>query len=112
MEEEITIESIMDWFHKAVTEKQPISPDTWLDSASKLNILMEDLDDSIVALQAELAQIRANLLRDGKSVAASKLLVESEPRNSELNALKAKKARILEHIRISKERAKSHYYNI
>ncbi len=109
---ETTIDSIIKWFKEQVEAKQPIGPDKWIEGASRLNILREDLDDSICLLEFEIAEKMAEYIEDNKSVAQATAIVKAHPDFLKLNKLKAKSKRIDETIRLAKKRSEINTFNI
>jgi len=104
MQEKITIESIMDWLKEAVEKKLPISVEMWLDAAAKLNILAEDLDNEIAMLEADMKLEECKLIEaDVPASKASVLKIKAIDYKAYL-VKKALKDRIVEHIRIAKQR--------
>ena len=102
----ITVETILETLTKWVEERQPISPDLWIDSALKMNLLKEPLNARIIALQSSLAVKRLNLLEDGKSVAYARTALEAHPDYAECRGLEARVKMIEEQIRLAKVRGK------
>lgn len=105
MNDKVTLDGILAWFRQAVEDKQPISPEVWLDGAQKLNILQEDLDDAIVVAEMFIAQKKSESIAEGASVSVADRMADASPESAHLRLLLAKKKRVEEHIRIAKKRA-------
>lgn len=106
--EKITIESILSWFKKAIEGGIPISPATWLDSAGKLVILSEEIDERIATAEALMADYEMILIKEGKAASAAKILkkdvLKGEYTYRHLLSDIALRSRIDEHIRLAKKR--------
>ena len=75
MEPKVSLELIVNTMKNWIESKVPIQPSVYLDSAIKMNILLEDLDDDIAQ------------------------------KHMELEKLERKQKRVVEHIRIAKKLA-------
>lgn len=95
---------ILDWFRRSIEENLPISPVKWLESASKLNLLMEDIDNKIAEFECVMADEEMRLVENGETVAKSKILKRKVVDYKEYLKLKAIRERVTEHIRIAKKR--------
>lgn len=102
------IEKILKWFKEAVVSNDIISPDTWMRSAQKLNILLEDLDNQIDCYEMQMHEHQKKLIKDGESVAKSEILkTDALKADEQINyrMMKSMRKRIDEHIRLAKKRA-------
>jgi len=104
MPKPVTRETILRTMREWVEAKIPIPPDKWLDSAAKLNVLLEDLDDELLDAKMRVAEEKALLIQHDNSVNKSDALVQASPHYREFLRLKAERSRIEEHIRIAKKR--------
>lgn len=111
MTEKINIDTILEWFKEQIENKQPVGAGNFLDGAFKLNILLEDLDNEIVGHETALSYIRADYIKDGKSVAQAQRLAEATEDFTKLRYLKAKKDRVVEFIKLSKKRVENQYHD-
>jgi hypothetical protein len=99
----ITIDTILDWFKQAVESKTPIGPGLYLESATKLVILKEDIDSQIASFEAEMALKEAEAIGEGKTAATAKILKIGAINYKEYLLLRAKEKRIQEFIRLAKK---------
>ncbi len=105
MKEKVTIENILLWFKTAIENKEPIDPITWLDSAQKLVVLLEDVDNELDSMEATFAEEKRKQVLKGKSVAmAETLKYDNRDYYEHYLRLKSLKERVKEHIRLAKAR--------
>ncbi len=104
----VTCDLILLWLQKKIEKKEPIAPETMIDAAEKLNVLIADEHDKYLKLAQEVAQIRLDLLscEPKPSVAEVKVRVEARDEYREMLRQKAKIGIIEEHIRLAKIRAR------
>lgn len=101
----VTVETILSYFAEWIANKVPISPATWVDSAQKLNILVEDVDNEIDHMEALMAEKELELIKSGESAAKARVLKkEAISYERYLNQVSLRK-RIEEHIRLAKKRS-------
>lgn len=100
----VTLDTILDWFKEAIENKVPISVDQWLDAASKLETLSEDLDDSIALYEQEMNNKMAEYIRDEKPAVQAKILARSDVDYGDYLKKVAMRKRITEFVRIAKRR--------
>ena len=103
--ENVTIDTILDWFREAVKTRNPISANIWIESSLKLNILVEELDDAIAEIEGEMARIEGELIGEGETAAAAKRISKGKVAYTEYLKAKGKRKRIEEFIRLSKKQA-------
>lgn len=101
-----TVNSIIEWFTEAVTNKQPITPGQWVEAGSDLNVLRSDEDDKLFELQQKVAETKVQFIKDGLSVAMAKAYTEATDDHKEMCRQRAKLARIEEFIRLAKIHAR------
>ena len=106
MDEKITTDTIINYLQNQVEQKLPIDPNTFIDAAGKLNLLLGDEQEKLFFFQQKCAIMRSDKITEGKSVALAKLLVEASDEYREMLNQKAKIDRIIEFIRISKLNAR------
>jgi hypothetical protein len=102
--EEVTLDGIIGYLKKAIENREPLPPATFLDAATKLEILLQDLDEELIAARMNVAEKRAAFLLEGKTVALARTLVEADPMYKVYLTLNAKRERINEFVRIMKKR--------
>lgn len=107
MENLVTVDSILGAFNEWVTNKKVIDPHLWLDAAQKLNVLLENEHDKLFEIQQFLAVHRKILIEQGSTVAKAKLMIEATDEYRNYCKQKAKIERIIEFIRISKQRSRT-----
>lgn len=105
MGDPVTIDTILDWFKKSVQEHQPISANGWITSSLKLNILTEELDDTIAEFEGEMVRLESELIGEGKTAAAAKQIARGKVDYTGYLKAKGKRKRIEEMIRLSKKQA-------
>lgn len=107
MSEPVTTDLILDTLKTWVEERQPISPERWLDSAGKLNVLVGEDMAQLALKEFELAKIELEMTtKEPKlSVAMIKLHSRANPLSLEIALLRGKIKRIEESIKISKKQA-------
>ena len=106
MKELITIDTIADYLKEQVEKHLPISPNLWIDSAQKINVLLGDKHDKLFKIQQKVAKIRVGYIEQNKSVSEAKTRVEASEEYREFLTLKAQIGRIEEMIRIAKIQAR------
>ncbi len=99
---DITIDTILDWFKQSVETKQPIGPALWIESALKLNILKESLDNEIAEAEGKMIEMETTLLEAGTTAAQAKKLRTRAVDYQKYLKVVAKEKRIIEFIRLAK----------
>jgi len=102
--EKVTVDTILEWFQQSIEQKLPISQEQWLDSAAKLVILAEDIDDQLSEMEGRMAERERIAIEEGDTAAKAKILKTGSIDYKQYLTLKAKRKRIDEHIRIAKKR--------
>lgn len=106
MSEKITVDTILNWLKDQIEQKHPISAEVFLDSASKLNMLIGDEQGKLFDMQQKIARMRNALLETpDMSVAKAKSIIEATDEYKEARIQEAKIKRVEESIRISKKQA-------
>jgi len=106
VEELVTIDTILGWFKDSIEKKCPIGQDQWLDGASKLTILSEEIDDKLSEMDAVMAERERIAVEEGEPAAKAKIIKTGAIDYKEYLKLKAKRKRIDRHIEIAKKREK------
>lgn len=106
MEDLVTIDKIILWLTEQVEKKNPIDTHTWLEAAQKMNVLLQGEQETLFALEQDVSRLKKALLEDGKTVAYSKVMVESTDEHRHMKVQKAKIERCIEMIRLSKLQAR------
>lgn len=75
--EPTTINSIIEYFEGAVAERKPLSPQTWIDGAAKLNVLKGEEYDKLFLLEQACAKMEAEFLERDMTSARAKTFVKS-----------------------------------
>jgi len=102
--DKVTIDFILEQFREWIEGKHPISQEVWLDSAAKLVILAEDIDDQLSEMEGQMADRERISIEEGDTAAKAKILKTGSIDYKLYLTLKAKRKRIDEHIRIAKKR--------
>ncbi len=100
-----TAEDIIEEMTERVQNNEPISPASWLESATRVVLLSEDLDNRIVSYESEILEIEAEYLKADMSSAKAKTLSKSEIDYKKYSELKARKERIKEWVMLAKKRS-------
>jgi len=109
------INKILEQFKEWIIQRKPISPEAWLDSAQKLNIFLEDIDNEIDYFEIIMSEYQRKLLEENKSVAKTEILKYQALSKDDLvkyKRLKSLRIRINEHIRLAKRRATTTFNNM
>lgn len=109
MDKLVTIDKIIDWLIEQVEKKLPIDPHLWLEASQKMNVLLQGEQEKLFLIEQEVSLLRKTLLEGGKTVAYSKVMVESTNEFKQMKIQKAKIDRCLEMIRIAKLQARLSY---
>lgn len=102
MDNLVTTDKIIEYMTNLVENKQPIDPNLWMDSAMKLNILLQGEQEKLYELEQIIAIEKSAYLTEGKSVAHAKTLIEAGDDHKECRKQRAKIDRIIEYIRLAK----------
>ena len=100
------LDSVLQWFKEAVTDKQPIAPHLWVEASQQLNILQEDEDERLCDLEQKVAQAKWGYMENGYSNAKANARVEINDIYKQMRSSEAKIKRIQEFIRIAKLQAR------
>lgn len=103
--EESTVRSIIDKLAEWAAEKRTIGPNTWMDAASKLNVLLQGEQEKLVDIKLSIAKVRSRLMEDGATAAKAKAQVEAMDEWAEMQKLAALIERALEAILLAKKNA-------
>jgi len=99
----VTIDIILNTLKGWIETKTPVGPPQYLDAATKLVILKEDVDNQIAHYEALMAEEEAILVGNGESAAkAEKLRIRVIDYQAYLK-LKAQEKRVTEFVRICKK---------
>ena len=106
--ENITADTILQWFKSAVEEKKILDPDLWLDAAHKLVIFLGDEEMKLYELQQGVAELKLKFYEEMEKpmVASAEMKVEATDEFKEYKKQNAKINQIEEFIRIAKLRVK------
>lgn len=72
-----TVRKILDTLAKWAAEKRSIDPQTWMDAASKLNVLLQAESETLVDLKLAMAKLRAAYMEAGDTAAKARAKVEA-----------------------------------
>ena len=101
-ETKVSVDTIINYLQDAVEQKKVISPETYLDAAQKLNMLLGAEHDALFFLQRLIAENKVKFIESGDSVSKAKLKAEASEEYHQSQRQKAKIERVEEFIRISK----------
>lgn len=100
-----TIDSIMAEMERRVIANEPISPASWCESAMRINLLADSLDNELAHFEAELNSKEAEYIRADMPAARAKKLARAEVDYEGYLKLKARVHRLQEWILLAKKRA-------
>lgn len=103
--EQTTVDSIITYFNTCVAEKKPISPQLWIEGASRLNVLKGNEYDKLFELEQECAKMEANYLEQDMTSARAKTFVKSSDKWRECQKQKARVKILEDFILLSKKNA-------
>lgn len=98
---ELIIQTLKGW----VETKTPIAPQTYLDAALKLNILIQGEMDKMTELDQKCAEIEIHIIEQGKSSVEAKTRLKTHIEWVEFKKQEGKVKQIQEYIRIAKKYA-------
>lgn len=104
--EERTVDTIMESLNQIVSEKKSLSPHYWVEAAKFLNVLIGDEHGKLWKLKQKIAQQRAVFIRECKTVAEAKVMIEGTDDYRESKILEAKIDQVNEMIRLAKLQAR------
>ena len=107
-----TIASITSWVKEQVEQGIPMSPGAWLEIASKVNALMQNLDDDLIKANMAVNRRLAEEMEKGESAAKAKIIVQSTEDYQIYLTLKAQKERTEELIRLAKKRVSLQHFDV
>ena len=106
MTDKVTCATIINWLIEQVENKYPISPQLWLDSATKLNVLLGNETEFLYRLEAICHQKRSDYMQvPDMTSSKAEILVKAMPEYTQAKIQKAKIDQILEHIKLAKKQA-------
>lgn len=106
---EITIETILDTMRNHILNDDRITKERWIDSAMRLNVLSEGIDNRIAGCEACMAEEKAKLIENGDSAAKAKALCVRAIDYEDYLKLKAQRKRIDEYIMLAKKQASNQF---
>ena len=74
---ETTINSIIAYFETCVAERRPLSPSTWLEAASKINVLKGEEYDKLYEMEQECSKMESRYLGANMTSSAAKTMVKA-----------------------------------
>jgi hypothetical protein len=100
-----TTDSIIANLTKMVAEKQPITPEMWLESSQYLNILLLEDINKAIELEQAIARIESEFVESGDTSAKAKTKVKALSIWVEWRKLSEKIKMVQGHILIAKKQA-------
>lgn len=98
-----TIDSILDWFERSVSEHQNIPPAYWIQAAQQLVSLMGNEMDTLYLMQQNIAKAKVEILSESDgNVSATRLKVEATDEFRQMRQQEGKLKRVEEFIRLAK----------
>lgn len=106
-EKSVSLDVVLSWFKEAVENKQPIPPSAFLDAATKLTVLLEDLDDELVTAEMEVNRAVRDFMLEDESAASAKIMAKGLPCYEQLLRLQAKRERVQAFCQLAKKRVEA-----
>jgi hypothetical protein len=106
MDEPRTVDSVLAKLESHVSQSAILPPTTWIDAALALTALLGDETDKLFLAQQLLAQKKAKIVEEGKSVASANLTIQGSDEWVNMKRQEAKISRVEEMIRCAKIRAR------
>lgn len=103
---ESTVGTIMETLEQWAREKRPVSPQEWLEAASKLNVLLQNEQERKYVMESLLAKMKAAYLTEGQTAAFAKSMMEASDEWLDYKKQCALVERALETIRLAKGNAR------
>src|SRR3990167_8099667 len=107
MQEEnlVSVDTILNYFKCAIEQRIPLPPADYLDSAAKLNVLLEEIDEAWILARMELNKKKVGLIESGMRVAQAQVFVEATGEWAEMMRIIAKRERVRQFIMLAKKRS-------
>ena len=102
---ETTVDSIVTYFNKCVAEKKPISPNEWIEGASRLNVLKGNEYDKLFELEQQCAKMESEYLEADMTSTRAKTFTKSSELWKNCQKQKAKIKIIEDFILLAKKNA-------
>lgn len=102
----VTCDLIVGWLTNQIEQKLPIDPSTWMECASKLNVLLQGEMEKQFDMDQVVAKMRNAHLDNGKTAAFAKSQIEATDEYKKARTQKAKVERVLEVIKLAKLNAR------
>ena len=100
-----TIDSIMEEMQGRVINNDDISPASWVESALRINSLVDEVDFQIAKYEAQLINIEAEMIKKDIPASKARILARNEIEYETFLRLKAKRNKISEYIMLAKKRS-------
>lgn len=72
-----TVKKIIDTLAGWAAEKRTVDPQTWMDAASKLNVLLQVEVEKFIDMRLAISKLQAAFMADGDTAAKAKVKVEA-----------------------------------
>jgi hypothetical protein len=102
MNENNTVDSILEALAKMAERKEPIDPHTWLEGVAKLLALLGNEQNTLFELEFVLAKVKSDAMHNGDTAAKAKIKAEARTEYLESRKLKAKIERAYEIVKVGK----------
>jgi hypothetical protein len=99
---ERTVDSILEWFEDATSERRVVSPSEWVDAGLFLTALMGEEYAKLAHLEQSVAREQLSLMEQGKTAAYAKVAVKAMDVHRDFMLQKLKCDRVLEFVRLAK----------
>jgi len=101
------IKNILREMYVNAQDARTMSPGWWIDKATLLNALRQNLVDDLITVEMACKKEKADLIEGGKKISEAKLIVEATSENYKLfKTLEAQHDIVKEQINLSKKREK------
>lgn len=101
----ITVDFILGTIKERVENKEPISPDVWLDAAEKINALQEEVDEQTILAEMAYNERKRSYMSEDMPHNKAQVIAKCSDEYKLFRSLEAKSKRIKEFINLAKKRA-------
>ena len=99
------IDEIIGEMKDRVEQNIPIHPASWVESATRINVLADTLDNQLAEYEGTMAEKEAEFVQEGEPANKAKILARNYINYTAYLKLKARIKRIDEYIKLAKRRA-------
>ncbi len=108
----VTVHTIMDWLHEQIAKRIPITPAVYLDSAQKLVVLLQDIDEDLIRAEMDYRREKSLHMTQGASGIEAETRAKGSARYAEYLQLKALRERVMATVQIAKKRTELQTFDV